>query len=153
MLRSFLEKEFMNFMKDISSLGDTLILIFLIFLITGLSSKFYFIIIMLILIDIVGNLIKVIYFKERPLKEDHKNILEKMNAGSFPSLHSARGIFVALTLWNFNNLLLSITLSVLALLIGMSRIILKKHRMIDVSFGYFLGLIFYFIWRYIFGNL
>lgn len=90
--------------------------------------------------------IRLIYFKNRPLKQRYNNLLEKIDASSFPSLHAARILFLTLTMANFfKQKNVTIVLLIIAALISYSRIYLKKHDWIDVIAGLILGGATYFI--------
>ncbi len=92
-------------------------------------------------------LIRLFYFKPRPNKQTFSNLIEKIDASSFPSLHTARIWFLALSFmsfWGFSARVV-ILLSVLALVTTYSRIYLKKHDWFDVSFGVVLAVALYFV--------
>ena len=87
-------------------------------------------------------ILRVFYFKERPEKEHYFNLFTKINASSFPSLHTMSSIYVAVVLANaIKKPAVSIFLTIVSLLIAYSRIYLKKHYFIDVFFGLILGVI------------
>ena len=101
-----------------------------------------------------GNLISIIvvlltrtfYFKPRPNKQTYSNWLEKMDASSFPSLHTARIWFLALMFVQFFEYVIPITtvLIFLATITSYSRIYLKKHDWVDVIAGLFLAIILFY---------
>jgi membrane-associated phospholipid phosphatase len=96
-------------------------------------------------------LIRTFYFKDRPAKQEYKNWVERMDASSFPSLHSARIIFLMLVfMFKFQHLYTSLLFILLALVVMISRVYLKKHDWIDISSGAFLGLFTYWIITLIF---
>ena len=85
------------------------------------------------------SIIRFFFHRERPKKLHHNNILEKLDASSFPSLHSGRAMFLAIILgFEFNVLPLFIFF---ALLTGYSRIAQKKHHLSDVVGGYIMALV------------
>src|SRR3989338_6517453 len=53
---------------------------------------FGFIISLIILIPI-----RLLYFRNRPQKQTYSNIFERIDASSFPSWHTARIVFIAIT--------------------------------------------------------
>lgn len=102
-----------------------------------------------------GALIKFIYYKERPAPQQYNTRRRKIDASSFPSIHTAyatifmcAGLFLAeilylqhtewSTLWAIEISVLSIVFYVL---IARSRMVLKKHFFIDTVFGTLLGFI------------
>ncbi len=102
-----------------------------------------------------GVTIKFIYYKDRPKPQAYHNRRQKIDASSFPSIHTARatifmcfGLLLSYILYHqhgqqmtMGNLILIITSLVFYLMIAYSRIILKKHFFIDVVFGTLLGLV------------
>ena len=138
LLKKIVEK----FFEQITALGGivsiTLILIF--FLINSYYEKALVLFFGIIITYLVSIIIRLIYFKQRPQKIPYNNIVEKINASSFPSIHSARAIFLFIFL---SNILTSqynkSVLAIIALLICYSRIHLKKHFTIDVIAGAILG--------------
>ena len=134
--------------RDITSLGSLYIymIIALIFLFLGdyvLFLRFGFGAVFTFLISVI---IRLIYFKERPNKQEYSNLFEKIDAGSFPSIHAARASFMFLILNNyFQNILIAIFLLLIALLVLYSRIYLKKHDIVDVGGGIIIGLVLGFL--------
>lgn len=140
MIKNHLKKTFSEFIRDVTSLGDPFILVLISALLLGFTTSLLKIIIGLIIIELVCSLVKIIYHKERPLKQDFSNILEKIEAGSFPSIHSARSSFVFLFLFLISSSIWIKIISILAiLLVGFSRIVLKKHYLFDIISGYVIG--------------
>lgn len=99
----------------------------------------------------IGLTIKFIYYKERPEPRKFTNRRNKIDASSFPSIHTAyasvclfAGMFTVQMLWSSSPeraTLLGIVLATFYLLIARSRIVLKKHFFIDTVFGTVVGLI------------
>ncbi len=91
-------------------------------------------------------LIRIFYFKDRPRKETHSNFIERIDASSFPSLHSARIVFLAMLFSvHFANQYVTILCTAVAALVSYSRIYLKKHDWIDVLGGAVVGVATYFL--------
>ncbi|MEK6808780.1 MAG: phosphatase PAP2 family protein [Nanoarchaeota archaeon] len=98
-----------------------------------------------IAIFIIAIIIRLLYFKERPNKEPYNNLFEKIDAGAFPSLHSARITFITLVIiYSTQNFLLSMFLIIICVFVYYSRIYLKKHDYIDVIGGIIIGIIFWY---------
>ncbi len=142
------KKIFIEGVRDFTSFGNPLILTIFAMFILGINLILVKIILGLIIIEFICSLIKVFYYKSRPIKKDYKNIIEKINAGSFPSIHTARSSFVFLSLFLITPSYLAKSLFfMIILLVAGTRIILKKHYLIDVLFGLIIGIIFSIIWR------
>ncbi len=144
----FKKRHVYDFFRDFSSLGNIwfyliVVLFFMIFENKAIANK---LLIGLVLIYALTIAIRSFYFKERPTKYPHSSYIEKLDASSFPSLHSARIAFLSMVLMNYlEELLFSVLLVILAIIIVYSRIYLKKHDFSDVSAGVILGAIVYFI--------
>lgn len=90
----------------------------------------------------VAVVLRLAFFRERPEKRKHKNILEKIDAGSFPSLHVTRGTALAIIGGAFyNNMLVWVLFVIVILAIAHSRVWRKQHRMSDVIAGIILGIL------------
>jgi len=91
-------------------------------------------------------LIRTFYFKNRPNQQNHTNFIERIDASSFPSLHTGRTIFLALLFINFfKDNYVTIFLIIFAILVAYSRIYLKKHDWYDLMGGLVLGVVTYLL--------
>ncbi len=98
----------------------------------------------LILWEIIGSFIKFFFFKQRPNPMKYNNWIEKILAGSFPSLHSERTFLLFLFALYFTNYYATLWFFLFWLLIAYSRIYLKKHFWIDIFWWIILAcLVFY----------
>jgi len=95
-------------------------------------------------IIVVG--IRTVYFRKRPDKQEYHSYIERLDASSFPSWHTARIVFCALLfIYFFNNLYLTILFTFIAVSVMYSRMYLKRHDTYDVIAGVILGMITYWI--------
>jgi membrane-associated phospholipid phosphatase len=137
-----------QFFRDLTSLGSfvffsIIILLTLAFQKHPLTIKLIFGLISTLLIVI---LIRIFYFKNRPKKQNHHNFIERIDASSFPSLHTARVVFLALIFNQSFPTPLTITFfTTIAVFTAYSRIYLKKHDWYDLFGGLILGLIAFYI--------
>ncbi len=133
-----------NAIEDASGFGGLVTFGLLILVMMGKSLSLAIeAIILLILIYLVVYTIRKFYFKERPNKMKFDNAIEKIDASSFPSMHSAR-IFSMCTFvfLNFNlNQYLTVVLSLIAIFTAMGRILKKKHDFVDISVGAIIGIV------------
>ncbi len=139
------------FFKQITELGSLTILcviaIFSYFIDARFAIKLF---IGIIAATAIGSLIKILFFYERPQKQKHNNTIERIDASSFPSIHSARITILTLLLIIYSgNLLLQLFLAVIGILVIYSRVYLKKHYYRDVIGGLVLGTIISIIIYYI----
>jgi hypothetical protein len=89
-----------------------------------------------------STLIKTLFFKRRPDGQEFNNIIEKIDAGSFPSVHAMRTVSLAMIFSAFfNDVFVSAFFVIMASIISYSRIHLKKHYFVDVLFGLVFGII------------
>jgi len=145
---SFLRYKFNDWSRDFTSLANPIILLFVpfIFLFEDHSKVFYTLLIALALNEIIGSLIKILFPKTRPNGQKYSNLIEKIDAGSFPSLHSSRITLVYLTLFSTATLIvLKIAFLVVIPVVMLSRINLKKHFLTDIIGGFVIGLIIWWL--------
>ncbi len=94
-----------------------------------------------IIVYAIAAPIKLFYKKKRPLERTFNNVIEKIDASSFPSIHAARITFLSILLGKFaNNMMFSILLIIIALLVFYSRMHVKDHDHKDVIGGIITGL-------------
>ncbi len=85
-------------------------------------------------------LIRMVSFKQRPDKQPFNNFLTKIDASSFPSLHSMRAsILATLLILQLKTPVLIILLIVYAIAVGASRVWMKRHYVSDAVAGLVLG--------------
>ena len=86
--------------------------------------------------------IRMVSFKRRPDGQPYRNFLGKIDAASFPSLHSMRSsVLAALLAIHFGNLALTVLLVLYAVAVAASRVLLKRHYIADVVAGLILGVL------------
>ena len=134
-----------SFIRDLSAFGGLIFFILLIIVTSFfehyLAQKLFWGFVLTYFIAVV---IRLFYFKERPHSESYNNIIEKIDASSFPSLHTARIFFIMLTMVFYEFWLIIVFLPV-ALLTSYARIHMKRHDWIDVIGGMLLGIITFFL--------
>jgi membrane-associated phospholipid phosphatase len=95
---------------------------------------------------IIATIIKALFFKERPNKQKKNTLVEKIDASSFPSVHSSRIAILGFWLCMYSTgVLEAVFISVVCFLVACSRVYLKKHYWIDVLGGVVLAVIINFI--------
>ncbi|MBI2102567.1 phosphatase PAP2 family protein [Candidatus Woesearchaeota archaeon] len=142
------EKYLDVFFRDITSLGSFAFHFFLILFIAALGQltlvwqllfSFFFTL-------IATTIIRMFYFKDRPHKQTHANFIEKIDAASFPSLHTARTVAMVMIVLNaVQKNAVTIFLVGFSALIIYSRVYLKKHDWEDVAGGIILGVVTFFL--------
>ena len=149
----FIKRQKDDLFRDITSLGSlfTYLLITIFLLIQKSYQLFSKLAIGLIIIYIITITIRSFYFKDRPKKYPHSSFIERLDASSFPSLHSERIAFLsALFITYFNNMIVSVFLILLTIGVSYSRVYLKKHDKIDVLAGIIFGVVIYFVVNLVF---
>jgi undecaprenyl-diphosphatase len=131
------------FFLQITELGSlsiiTTLIIIMYFFEKTVSIKLF---IGIVIITLIAMIIKALFFKVRPKKQKTRTFIERLDASSFPSIHSARITFLTFSIIAIStSLILTIFLIILGILIAYSRIYLKKHYLFDVIAGIVLGLI------------
>jgi len=94
----------------------------------------------LILLHLTTITIRLFYFKRRPKRMPYRNIAEKINASSFPSLHTGRAFFTSFVLLSLD-LVVGLLFLMIAVIVGLSRLYLRKHYLIDVIGGAVMGIV------------
>jgi undecaprenyl-diphosphatase len=85
--------------------------------------------------------IRTVYFKHRPKKQKYSSYLEKLDSSSFPSLHTMRSCMGAVLVYATFGGWIALIAIVLAVLIGVSRYMLRRHYIIDTVAGALLGIL------------
>ncbi len=139
---------FKNYLDDcflaVTSLGSAYFyFLALVFLLSIDQSKLVFQLALgLVISYVIIFIFRLFYFKERPVKESYSNLFTRINASSFPSMHTLSFTYFSIVLIKtLNNKLTTIFLLILTILVGYSRIYIKKHYFIDVLYGWILGII------------
>ena len=96
----------------------------------------------LIFVELSCILIKLMYRKDRPVPQSREGIFNRVDANSFPSVHSTRiALLATMIILYYQNFLLSLVGIVVMFLVGYSRVYLQRHYVKDVIFGFLLGII------------
>jgi len=147
--KSFFSYKLEEWARDITSLANPLILVFVPFVFLQTSPIFYTLLLTLLINEFIGSLVKLIFHKKRPNGQTYSGFLEKIDAGSFPSLHASRITLVYLTLAsNTENTVLKVIFILVILLVIGSRVKLKKHFWVDVLGGFVLGGVLWYFSNY-----
>lgn len=130
--------------KDVSCFGSIIFLGVVFF--TAVIFQFYDlafkIIIGQVIIYLIAGPIKFLYNKKRPNERTYNDIIEKIDASSFPSIHAARITLLSILLHFFGkNMLFTALLVIITLFVFYSRIHVKDHDVKDVIGGFITGLI------------
>lgn len=147
---SLKKNKYAEYIRDITALGNPFILLLFTIVALSLSPSFYQHLLIIVLTFLVNEClcsgIKYIWHKPRPNQQSFSNAFEKIDAGSFPSIHSSRIILVYgylsyIHLAVLENPYVGYLLALFILLVGYSRIFLKKHFLTDVIAGYLIGIV------------
>lgn len=146
--KSSLKKtKYAEYIRDFTAIGNPFLLLLVAVATLANYANFnhYFIILVLAFLanEFICSSIKYLWHKPRPNGQEFNNGFEKIDAGSFPSIHASRISLVYLSLsyiHYINGQLLLVPIFVLIILVvGYSRIFLKKHFFVDVMAGYGFG--------------
>lgn len=128
--------------KDIAALGGNPVYFLVggLFWFFGQPQVMYQLIVSLILCYMLTTLFRITFFRERPKKQQYKNFLERIDASSFPSLHSMRAAVIAVTIGMFfNQPLVWILAAIAAVSVAITRVLQKRHHKSDVITGLIIG--------------
>lgn len=149
--KSFWKYKFEDWSRDFTSLANPVILLFVPFIVIGPQAFYYKLLIALAINEAIGSLIKIFFPKKRPNGQSYSNLIEKIDAGSFPSLHSSRITLVYLSLFSFSSLTIMKLIFIAVIpIVMLSRVQLKKHFWTDIIGGFIIGLIIWWLSIYYF---
>ena len=139
--------KYAEYIRDLTALGNPFLLLFIAVFSLIQFDTFGSIMPVLILGFLANEIfcsgIKFFWHKPRPNGQKFDNAFEKIDAGSFPSIHAARISFVYANIaypYYLMDKFLPVLLCILIIaLVGYSRIFLKKHFLTDVIAGYIIG--------------
>ena len=138
-----------EFFEDVSVFGG--LTFYLIVLILGyLVNQQRFVAVLavgLLALYVVVAILRLLFFRVRPIKKKYDSLLEKIDAGSFPSMHAARATYLLLMIAEvLGKREIFIFVLVLIFLVAYSRFYLKMHYLSDCVAGVILGVLFsYFL--------
>jgi len=146
---SFINYKYKDWIRDFTSLGNPIILLFVPFAVLGPQPVYFKLLLALLINEIFCSLIKFFFHKPRPDGQSYKGALEKIDAGSFPSIHASRIALVYFTLFNSTEeLSLKIAFISVIFIVALSRVLLKRHFWTDIIGGLFIGISIYFIFNH-----
>jgi membrane-associated phospholipid phosphatase len=136
-----------DFFASVTLFGHPVFYIFIIIILLKFNLPFALHLLpALLFVEALCIIIKLVYRKERPILQSRKGFYNLIDANSFPSVHSARiSLLATAIIFYYQNILFTFLGVFLALLVGYSRIHLKRHYFFDVVFGFLLGIITAFI--------
>jgi len=132
-----------EFTRDLTGLGNPFVLGLLGLLVLGFSADYVTLVTLWIANEVICSAIKYYYFQPRPQTMPYSNWLEKIEAGSFPSIHSSRwSVFAFFVLLQGYTTVAASVLLVLMLVVGWTRFVLRKHYWRDIVAGWIIGFLF-----------
>jgi membrane-associated phospholipid phosphatase len=129
-------------MRDTTALGGLAVYGFaaLLFLLLGEARIFWLLVIGLVLCYAIISPIRLIFFRRRPDKQQFSGVFTKIDASSFPSMHSARSTVLAIVLTQaFPQPSVRALLALGVLAVVVTRVLLKRHFVSDVIGGVVVG--------------
>lgn len=133
-----------EFFQDLKALGGLpfYVIIIALFLIMGDYVTAFALSLGLILAYLMTAGIRSVYYKDRPKKVKYKTKLEKLDASSFPSLHTIRVVVLGIILATvISSPLFSMLVIPCVILAAYARVKLKRHHLMDVFGGAVLGIV------------
>lgn len=151
--QSLKNTKFAEYIRDFTAIGNPFLLLLVslsaLSVLPQFERNFSCLVLGFFVNEIVCSAIKFFWHKPRPNGQKFANGFEKIDAGSFPSIHAARMAFVYFSMSYLHYeqqhyLMLPIFLMVI-LIVGYSRTFLKKHFWTDVFAGFGFGLFFFLL--------
>lgn len=133
--------------EDMKCLGGfwLYLIISFVFLILGEFAWGVLLLVSLAVAFVVIILVRLAYFKPRPAPYKIKGVYSRIDASSFPSMHSARAAILAVILsYYFRSPALTAVFVVCALGVSAARVVSRKHFLTDVIAGLVLGVVIAF---------
>lgn len=133
-----------EFLEDVKALGGLPLYVVLtaLFFIMGYSAMSVGLIICLVLSYCLTMSIRFLFFRQRPDKESFRGFAQKIDASSFPSLHSMRSSCLAVLLMIFfSNIWVSVIMTLGAVGVAVVRVVQKRHFPSDVIAGLIFGVV------------
>ncbi|MEM4254417.1 MAG: phosphatase PAP2 family protein [Candidatus Woesearchaeota archaeon] len=131
-------------MRDTTALGGLAIyvVIAVIFFLLDNYRVFVELVVALALLYGVIAIIRVLFFRKRPDSQKYSGFFTKIDAGSFPSMHSARSLVLAIILGTvFTQATIRVLLAIVVLAVAYTRVRLRRHYVSDVVGGIVFGAI------------
>jgi membrane-associated phospholipid phosphatase len=133
----------MGYKEEMSVFGSyvTYAFVAVVFLLTSHLKQFYQLLVAALILYAIVFPIRMLFFKDRPKKEPHHDLISKFTANTLISVHSARALMLASVIaayFSFKPVL--IALGALAVgMVAVSRYLLRKHRLVDIAIGLLVG--------------
>lgn len=129
-------------LQDISSLGGNpaYIGVAVLFWLLGNADLAYRLAAALALCYLATTLLRIAFFRERPDRQKYKNLLERIDASSFPSLHSMRAaVWATTTAMFFNQPVVWLLAAAMSIAVAATRVMLGRHHRSDAAAGLVIG--------------
>jgi undecaprenyl-diphosphatase len=129
-------------LRDTTALGGNAVyaIVALMFFLTGDTETFVYLALALIMLYAIISIVRLFFFRTRPDKQKYSGFFTKIDAGSFPSLHSARATVLAIVTGTaFPDIAIRAVLALGVLAVVVTRVVLKRHYISDVIAGVALG--------------
>jgi undecaprenyl-diphosphatase len=143
------KRKYAEYIQDFTALGNPFLLLLVAFVaLQGLPFAAFGLWARLLIgffaNEIICSGIKFFWHKPRPNGQQFDNPLDKIDAGSFPSIHASRISFVYSSLaylhfLAFGTYYFAAVALVVVVVVGYSRVFLRKHFLEDVLAGYGFG--------------
>jgi len=142
--------KYAEYIRDFTALGNPFLLALVSASVLGLlpgaaGGRALALVLLFVWNEAVCSGIKFLWHKPRPDGQQFGTALEKVDAGSFPSIHASRILLVygylACLTWQQALYFFAFIAPVVILVVGYSRTFLHKHFWVDVLAGYGFGLL------------
>ncbi|RJQ20568.1 phosphatase PAP2 family protein [Candidatus Woesearchaeota archaeon] len=91
---------------------------------------------------VIASSLRLLFWRKRPDKEKYHNVLSKIDAGSFPSMHSMRAaMLVTVLMMQFQRPVAYVVFGLAGLSVLWMRVYQKRHFTGDVIAGAVLGVV------------
>ena len=157
------KRKYAEYIQDFTALGNPFLLLLITFaVLMGIGDKALYyniwtaLLIGFFLNETICSGVKFLWHKPRPNGQTFDNAMDKIDAGSFPSIHASRISFVYGSLAYicflvYQTYAFTIVAAIVIIVVGYSRVFLRKHFLEDVLAGYGFGTAMAFVvWYWLF---
>jgi undecaprenyl-diphosphatase len=150
MNRQFVERQRNEILRDCSAAGSfSLLLLASLALFLVDKALAWAMLAGIVTVEFGCSIVKLIAYRVRPDRQRYTGFFEKVDSGSFPSIHTARAALALTLVYLYGRRPEALFVGVpILILVAVSRVLLKRHYLADVLAGAAFGVAAgWLLWR------
>ena len=150
MKRELVERQRHEILRDCSAAGSFILLLVASLALFLVDRRFAWTMLAgVVAVELGCGFIKLIAYRVRPDRQRYTGLLEKVDSGSFPSTHTARATTALTLIYLYGGRPEALLIGApVVVLVAASRVLLKRHYLVDVLAGGLFGLVTgWLLWR------